>query len=406
MLFVALTLAVVLVELIAGFELPLGPIAAIIGVLAFTTLLGWLRLRIASRPIHNTEIPLQLCIDVGALTGLLYFTGGWTNPLVSLYLVPIAAAAAMLPAPLAWLITFFAMLCYALVAEFYQPLLHHGGSASETFNLHVSGMWLTFVIAATLIAYFGTTMAATLRARAQALATAREANLRNEQIIAVATLAAGTAHELSTPLGTIAVIANDLRSEIAPHQRTDIDLIISQIEVCKDILRRLRNAAAPTNEDRGAAQNVRAFIDDVRERFHLLRPTVNVEFSYGDDLPGPSIAADPTLHQAVLSLLNNAVDASPHSVECSVRWTSHQLVLDICDRGAGFDAAARAAEPFDTPHRDLSANGATEGMGLGLLLANATIERLGGSVHIAQRDRGGTWVQVLLQLPAGATAPA
>src|SRR5262249_3315121 len=132
---------------------------------------------------------------------------------------------------------------YAAIAVAFVPLPHaHGADAPATFTTHLLGMWFTFLIAAGLIAYLGTTMAASLRARATALTNAREEILRNEQIIGVATLAAGTAHELSTPLNTIAVIASELRD--APAERRDVDVLLSQIEICKDILRRLRDEAA------------------------------------------------------------------------------------------------------------------------------------------------------------------
>lgn len=399
LLFVALTTLTALVVLVAGFALPVGPITAIIVAVALITLLSWWRLIAAKRPVQNVELVVQLGIDIAALTALLYFTGGWTNPLVSLYLVPIAAAVAMLPARLAWIVAVVAVLCYAFVAVFYEPLIHEGDSMTGTFTMHVVGMWLTFVIAAGLITYFGTTMAAMLRARAQALATARETNLRNEQIIGVATLAAGTAHELSTPLGSIAVIASEIRADIAPDLRSEIDLIITQIEVCKDILRRLRDAAAPISHNPTTVQHVDAFIDDVRERFQLLRPAVNMDMRLDADSMRPYIVADPTLQQAVLNLLNNAADVSPHSVDCSVHCTTNQLVLDIRDRGAGFDANG-AGKAYEPTVGDVIDNGTAEGMGMGLLLANATIERLGGSVHITDREGGGAWVQVTLPLAA------
>ncbi len=289
MLFAALTSLTALVGYAAQVALPFGPIAAIIGALAIVTLLSWLRVVGSARTVHPLELPLQLGVDVAALTALLYFTGGWTNPLVSLYLVPIAAAAAMLPARLAWSIAGAAVASYALIARFYLPLEPSHDAMAGTFALHVLGMWVTFVVAAALIAYFGTSMAASLRTRARALAAARETNLRNEQIIGVATLAAGTAHELSTPLSSIAIAAGELRDGATPAQRADLDLIISQIEVCKDILRRLRGAAAPAHAV-ADTQPIGAFIDDVRERFHLLRPTVHARF-------GCDSAAEVTPHR-------------------------------------------------------------------------------------------------------------
>jgi len=397
-LFAALTVLIALVARVAGYVFPLAPLAAVVGMLGAITLLGWLHLR-SKRPIHDVEILFQLGIDIAALTGILYFTGGWTNPLVSLYLVPIAAAVAMLPARFAWAVAVVTVLCYALIAAFHQPLVSQGDSLAGPFTLHVLGMWLTFVIAAGLIAYFGTTMAAMLRSRASALAAAREEILRNEQIIGVATLAAGTAHELSTPLGSIALIAGELKSD-APQHRAEIDLMLTQIDVCKDILRRLRDTANPRTTPREPVNRVDRFIDDVRERFELLRPTVGVEFSVANDASSRFIAAEETLRQAVLNLLDNAADVSPHAVECSVHCTTDQLVLDIRDRGAGFNASA-AGNVIE--FAAASPNGSTEGMGIGLLLANATIERLGGSVRIADRDGGGAWVRVTLPLQAGST---
>lgn len=394
LLFTALTCLTALIGQTTHGATPLGPVAAIMGALAIITLLSWLRIVAVARPVHALELPLQLSIDVAALTALLYFTGGWTNPLVSLYLVPIAVAAALLPARAAWAIAAGAVASYALIAAYHVPLATSHEGMTGTFTLHVLGMLVTFVVAAALIAYFGTSMAASLRAQAKALANSREANLRNEQIIGVATLAAGTAHELSTPLSSIAIAAAEMRDGATPEQCAEIDLIVSQIGVCKDILRRLRGAATPA-ESVADTQRVGAFIDDVRERFQLLRPAVDARFGCDATTAEPYIAADQTLRQAVLNLLNNAADASPRSVECSARCSDRHLMLDIRDRGNGFDVAAIETSP----------NGSTEGMGIGLMLANATIERLGGSVHIADRDGGGAWVRVKLPLHSYGNAP-
>jgi two-component system sensor histidine kinase RegB len=393
-LFIVLIVLVVVVAPAAGYVLPLGSVAAIVGMFG-ALVLGWLHLAWSKRPIRDIEVLFQLGIDIAALTAMLYYTGGWTNPLVSLYLVPIAAAVAMLPARFAWTVTVITVLCYTLLAGFHEPLVSERHSIDGPFRLHVLGMWLTFVIAAGLIAYLGTTMAATLRSRASALAAAREEILRNEQIIGVATLAAGTAHELSTPLGSIAVIAGELKAD-APQHRAEIDLMLTQIDVCKDILRRLRDTANPRATPRDPVQRVDRFVADVRERFELLRPAVAVGFSVAGDASGRFIAAEETLRQAVLNLLDNAADVSPHTVECSANCATKDLVLDILDRGAGFDAST-AGKAFDSSIA-ASANGSAEGMGMGLLLANATIERLGGSVRVADRDGGGTWVRVTLPL--------
>jgi len=391
-LFAALIVLMAFVDL----DLPRVPLAAIVGALAILTFASWLRTTRAARPIRDADVMAQLIVDVVALTGLFYFTGGWTNPLVSLYLVPIAAGAAMLPSALAWIVALASMVGYALIAVVYVPLPHvHGGEApTATFATHLLGMWLTFIVAAGLIAYLGITMATSLRARAAALAHAREEILRNEQIIGVATLAAGTAHELSTPLNTIAVIASELRGATTVDPR-DVDVLLSQIDICKGILRRLRDEAAPPAA--ADVQSIGAFVDGVAEQFQLLRPSAAVEFHRSGCDPQPLIRAEPTLKQAILNLLNNAADASPRSVDVAAKWTTDRLVLDILDRGAGFAPLHGIEEPFAA-----AADESAEGMGMGLILANATIERLGGAVHIADRSGGGAWVQVTLPLVAAA----
>jgi two-component system sensor histidine kinase RegB len=391
-LFVALTALIAFVDV----DLPRAPLAVIVGTLAAVTFASWLRAVRLARPVRDAEVMAQLIVDVGALTALFYLTGGWTNPLVSLYLVPIAAAAAMLPSAMAWCVALAAMAGYAAIAVSFVPLPHaHGVDA--TFSTHVLGMGITFLLAAGLIAYLGTTMAASLRARAAALAHAREAILRNEQIIGVATLAAGTAHELSTPLSTIAVIASELRDSTIDHRR-DVDVLLSQIEICKDILRRLRDEAAP-HVDGADLQSIGAFVDGVAEQFQLLRPTAGIAFSQSGCEPQPLIRAEPTLKQAILNLLNNAADASPRSVDVAAKWTPDRVVIDILDRGAGF-----AVRGIETPFAAAPPNDSAEGMGVGLMLANATIERLGGAVHIADRSSGGAWVQVTLPLTAADAA--
>lgn len=396
-LFAATMLAIGLVASVAGLELPSNAIVATLAALAATTLIGWRRAVVASRSVRNVEVLLHIGIDIAALTTLLYFTGGWTNPLVSLYLVPIAAAAVMLPRRLASIVAVATVVCYAVIARFYRPLAFESGA----FTLHMAGMWLTFVMAAALIFYLGTTMSTTLRTRALALANARETNLRNEQIIGVATLAAGTAHELSTPLSSIAVIASEMRAHAAADQRRELGLIIEQIELCKGILRRLRDVAAPSDHTHVLGRPIDDFMADIHERFALLRPSVEVEFRCDGEQPSPLIDADPTLRQAVLNLLNNAADASPHAVDCRARWTAREATFDIRDRGTGFDAR-RAGSRVAIVSNATTPNVDTEGMGMGFMLANATIERLGGTVRVADREGGGTWLQVTLPLAADA----
>lgn len=371
-----------------GLELPLGTLAAGIAVALALTLVQRRALRHRQRSAGPHAMTLQLLFDIAILTGILYLTGGWTNPLVSLYLVPIAVAATTLNRAATWLVAGTAALAYTAITRYFRPVfdLHHGG---PDFALHVSGMWLTFVLAAALLAYFGTRFTETLRRRDRSLAEAREANLRNEQIIGIATLAAGTAHELATPLATIAVIGTELEASAPPDAREDLAQLNRQVRLCREILERLRSAADPEVTSR----STRAFLHEVVERFRLLRPAVPISA----ELPAPTddrpLDADPVLHQALLNLLDNAAKASPQGIELTSRITPAEVEIDILDRGAGFGAA------FGTPS-------APAGLGLGLALTNATVERRGGRVFANQRQGGGTCVRVIVPLAGpGRAAP-
>ncbi len=393
-----------LVHLVLQAVLPWVGLLSIAGVLLLLSLLSWWRLHALAAPVRELEVLAQLGLDIAALTWLLYLTGGWTNPLISLYLVPIAVAVVSLSATSAWLVATLAVVCYTALIRFHQPLAlfqaelgahdAHGGMDHSGFSVHMLGMWLTFVLSAGLITYFGIAMASTLRLRAAALARMREENLRNEQIMGVATLAAGTAHELGTPLTSIAVIAGELRTEVTPAQAQELELLLEQVAACRESLQRLRQAAAASS-DNAAPLSVQAYMEALWQRWQVLRPQVQAQL----DMPaqaGPILQVDSTLAQALLNLLNNAADASPAAVHCQVRWDSEYLTLDIRDQGPGFDAdLAQLAEP---------APRASQGMGMGLMLANASIERLGGSVQIRQRPEGGAWVRV--RLPLARLAPA
>ncbi len=377
-LLAVLTLLLLFARATLDLPLPVVPVAVVLGTWAAITLASWLRFKGQGGRTGEEAIAAQLAVDLAGLTAVLYLSGGWTNPLVSLYLVPIAVAAATVSARLTWLLAAAATLAYSAMALVYQPVMPLHGDDSG-FAVHVAGMWLTFVVSAGLVAYFGTTMAAALRNRERALAKAREGNLRNEQIMGVATLAAGTAHELSTPLASIAVIASELEAASEGETRQDLQRLLQQVNVCRDALERLRSAAEPSHEIVTTAELLR----QVCQRFSLLRPAVPLACAIPDE-PTPRLEVDETLKQALLNLLDNAANASPESVTLTCRWNDGGVEIDVLDRGPGFPDGA--APP-------------SRGLGVGLVLANATIERLGGTVYASSREGDLTGSRVRVRLP-------
>lgn len=400
-----------------GLALPTTILYTLSAGLACVNLWTWWRLH-KPWPVTDIELTAHLILDIGVLTALLYFSGGSTNPFVTLYLLPLSIAAAMLPAPYTWSLVGVTLTCYSVLLFTYIPLPHeagsfgwltallppglggehaaHGGQAD--FGLHVLGMWFNFAVSAGLIAWFVARMAQSLRDRDRQLAAAREAALRNEQLIALGMLAAGAAHELGTPLATMAVIAHELERD---HQgdsalAQDLRLLRTQTEACKDILTRLTASAGEMRAERMTSIPCEQYLRQLIERWQLMRPQITIDTRYAGTQPAPVIAAERTLEQALLNLLNNAADVSPEGIEVEGLWTDTQLTLSIRDRGPGIsnEVSRRAGQAFFTT------KGPGRGLGIGLFLANASIERFGGAVNLFNREDGGACVRVILPVQA------
>ncbi len=394
-----------------GLQLPLTLMLPVLGLLTAFNFFTWLRLKKPS-PVADLELVGQLLVDIAALAILLYASGGSTNPFVSLFLLPLTIAAAILPAGLTWFITAVTVCCYTALLFSYEPLMRkrmelhpwmtmvpgdpaHTGHAGY-FELHVVGMWFNFLLSAGLIAYFIVHMAASIRERDRQLLTARETALRNEHIIALGTLAAGAAHELGTPLSTMAIITHELQRDYGKQTELseDLQLLRRQIDSCKSILSKLLETAGHTRVGGLAPLPADRYLDGLIEQWQIIRPGVALTRIRSGRFPAPHIAAETTLSQAIMNLLNNAADASPHCVEFHLNWNEHQLSIQICDRGPGLapEILANAGQPFFTT----KAPG--KGAGIGLFLANASIERFGGTVSLSNRSGGGACTEVLLPL--------
>lgn len=419
--------ALVLLLAVGWLRIPLalGPMLAATVALALFNLFTQWRLQ-RERPVGDDEILAQLLADVAVLGVLLYYSGGSANPFVSLFLVPLTIAATALPARHAWLMAGVTTLIYTFLMFWNLPLPPPQGQLAELdallarasgvapehaghvsgFALHVLGMWLNFVVSAVVIALFLTRMAAALKAREQELAATREAALKNEQILALGTLAAGAAHKLGTPLSTMAVVLRE--AELAhgddAQLSEDLRLLRAQVDECKKILSQTLASAGQARDEASRQLALDAYLERLLEEWQLIRPQATIVAALDGPLPAPPIATDRTLEQALLNLLDNAADASPEGLELRARWDDAELCIDILDRGPGIDAAvaARLGEPFFSTKRDAAGSG---GLGIGFFLTNATLERFGGRVELTPRDDGGTRTRVTLPLARLQQAP-
>lgn len=341
--------------------------------------------------VTPVELFAQLCMDLAAWSALLYFTGGATNPLISLLLPLVAIGAAILPAPYAWGLAVLAVAAYSLLWEFNEQLdIADSGLA---VHWHLAGMWLTFAVSAGVIVGYVVRMTALIRHRDQALAEAREERLRNERIVALGNLAAGAAHELGTPLGTMAILAGELarNPRLDADTRADAALLGEQVAHCKAILGGLTLRAGSLRAEGGETQAADRWLDGIVERWRRLRPHVPLATHIDCGHPAPRLVADATLEQALHNLINNAADASPDGVECEAALAGESLVVRILDRGPGLPEGCQPGQP--TP-----ATGS--GLGIGLLLAFGAVERCGGRIEFNPRPGGGTLATLTLPLSA------
>lgn len=393
------------------------PISGLFLVLLFNIILissTTIRLVINKKPVGDREFFLQLLLDLLSQTTLLIFSGGYTNPLVSVYLVTISISAALLPRQYSWSLTFSAVMFYTLLMKWYLPAgfeLEPEQDIVHQFmiNIHLLGMWITFVLSALLINYFVELMASALRKQQKDIANARELQLRDENILAIAIQAAGAAHELGTPLATMAIVLGDLQDEYKDKALTDsLGLLRSQVDECKKRLQQLVTESQYNGIER---VEIREFLFRVIQKWQLIRPESELYYNTSQWLDSAFISCDLTLYQAITALLDNAEDASPCQVSLSVKQHNENIAIQIHDKGMGFPQTYTAnlyevlpdnlpdkkVEKLDTPlNRPYSQK--EDGLGLGLLLSQASIERLGGRVHIFSQQAGGTLTEILLPL--------
>ncbi|MCC6202264.1 MAG: HAMP domain-containing histidine kinase [Gammaproteobacteria bacterium] len=370
------------------YELPLLPLLAL-----FVTVLGisfgtlW---RLARAPvIADAELFLQLTIDVAALTVLLYLTGGAGNPFTPFFLLPLTLTAVALPGGYAWAMVILTLTCYTLLTRFYLPLppVHPGFPG----GMHEIGMWFSFAFSAFLIALYAVRMGHSVRERDRMIATLHEQKLQQDHLLALGTLAAGAAHELGTPLATLAVVLKDV-DPAEPLGGERLGLLQDQVMRCKGILGSLTATAGGWRAESGRAIDLESWLRQMIDDWRASRPGLDIDLSLDGPRPAPRLVVEQTLTQALTNVCNNAADVSPAAVAIAARWTPDLLVFEVRDRGTGVAPELRAkvgAERVTTKQ---------DGLGLGLFLTFQTLRRFGGTVNLSDRTGGGTCCRIELPL--------
>lgn len=398
--FLGQAITIALAAFALSLSLPVVPLTGIVVATALSNaaLSRWMR---AGRDVSARFVAAVLALDTLLLFGLLRFSGGPSNPFSVLFLVQITLAALVLGAWYATAIVALSTVLYAVLFFDNVPVagmehMHHAGTSA--FALHLEGMFAAFTLAAVLIGYFVTRVSTALRERDLQLADAQRLASANEKLASLSTLAAGAAHELGTPLATIAVATKELERAAlvlsgAGAIVDDARLIRQQVDRCHDIVRQMSAHAGDPIGEAPETVSVDAIASELRRRVgpeRAPRLEVHAQHVARVTLPWHGVV------QTLSSLVKNAFEASAGAdlaVVVSIEQQAGRIRIAVVDRGAGIpgELLARVGEPFFTTKTP----GA--GMGLGVFLAKAFVDRLGGSLTIDSVIGRGT--EVVLEIP-------
>ena len=389
-----------------GIRIPLTPLAVLISLGTASNILcllyiGQQQRRSASVPL--LLLPALMAFDVLHLTAMLYLTGGPMNPFSFMYLVLIALATVVLPPRATWALVGLSVACSAVLFLWHRPLNVHGHAVSEDgtdpMRIHLYGMWVAFSVAAAFIVYFLLRIRRALGQREAELEAARSLAARRDKLASLATLAAGAAHELATPLGTIAIAAKELERQLrsGPGEQAaleDVQLIRGQVARCRSVLDQLGREAGDNVGESLVPASMSAVVAAAQEG---LAGAAQVRVQIDNDVAHlPLRLPLRSLAQALRALFKNALESSPPgaTVEVSLRLVRRTLKITVADHGSGMSAETlrRLGEPFFTTKAPGS------GMGLGVFLCHAVFESLNGQLVFSSILGQGTQATVTLPL--------
>ncbi len=399
----------VVADRLLGYPVPWPTVTVVLlATAAFNFYTGWWLRR--ATPLRGWRLYLQFGFDVLQLATVLYFTGAGQNPFVSLLLLPVALALLTGEARLTVSVLLLAVLAY-LALLVWPPAFHWHVGHDEMMSLHLYGMWINFVVTALAMAGFGLQLLRRQREHEHAIAEARERALRDERLIALGTQAAQIAHQFGTPLNTALLLSDELRRASKADMPALLDELDRAMQQCRDWLDSLRTLSESDTE-----QPLAMLVADTLEQWRWFRPQANLQVDISA-LAGLKQTVPQSLAPALLNLVNNAWEASQRngsdyvglraSAELSVvslyiedagtGFAKHNELMQVSD-GATHNPAHPAAEPGPTVAGRRSPQ--ATGLGIGIQLANASIERLGGEVSWQQTKSGGTLTTVRLPLHA------
>ncbi|WP_034491122.1 ActS/PrrB/RegB family redox-sensitive histidine kinase [Afifella pfennigii] len=382
------TAAVVVVAFWFEFPVPIGACFALIALSAWVNIA--LRIRFpATRHLDPIWATLILGYDVVQLAGLLYLTGGMENPFSFLIISPVLVAAATMPADKTFLLGLLAFVSATVLVFFHEPLPWAAGETLELPLLYVGALWSALVCSLAFMGFFAFRVAEEARQLSDAL-TATELVLQREQhLSALDGLAAAAAHELGTPLGTIALVVKELQRETDEEdpRAEDLKLLATQSARCRTILSKLTSLSTEPEEHLGMLPLSR-LVEEAMAPLRDMGKKLSIE-RHGT-IAEPVFRRNPGILYGLGNILENAVDFAESEVTIGTGWDENWVVVTIADDGPGFspDVIDQLGEPYISTRRSKPETARKHhggGLGLGFFIAKTLLERSGAQLSLRNR---------------------
>ena len=332
---------------------------------------------------------LLLVFDLSQLAILLFLTGGLQNPFVILLMAPVVVSATSLHRSRTFLLGALALVIISFLAVYHLPLPWEPGNPMKMPFVFVAGIWAAFVCTLAFTTIYVFRVAQETRKLADALAATQLVLQREQHLTSLDGLAAAAAHELGTPLATIAIISKEMMNELPKKSEMyeDAKLLRSQAERCREILQKLTSLTSD-NEPIIQEQSLESLVEEQVSPLREFGIPVTIHTTYNES-PMPIMLRNPGVQYSLGNLIDNAVDFAAKSVVVTLWWTSKEVRVGISDDGEGFSPSilSQIGEPYISSHQSRSENrnqnrtdGHSSGMGLGLFIAKILLERSGADL--------------------------
>jgi two-component system sensor histidine kinase RegB len=399
-------LTLLIVHMVLGFTLPLELALGVVGASALINLMNAMQ-KCGQVRLDDRDAMLHLAYDIVQVAALLFLTGGLQNPFALLLVAPVTVGASILSRPSTAMLAAVTVGAITLLAIWHEPLPWHQ-ELPKLPLLYTIAVWFALTFATLFIAAYTWSVTEEGRRINDAYAATQLALAREQKISAVGALAAAAAHELGSPLATIAIVAKELARDLPPGSpyAEDAELLLSQTARCRTILAELSRKGRSDEPDPFETLPFPLVVEAAGQPHH--RPGIEILYeTEGDAALQPAVARRPEILHGLGNLIQNALQFAEHRVEVMTSWDQASVTVEVADDGPGFasQVLSRLGQPYLSGRSDEAGH-----MGLGIFIAETLLQRTGALLEFANASGGGAvvriiWLRRALNPPAALASP-